>query len=274
MSVIKITHHDENIYDIRQKEATFYKKSPRYISRYTNLVAKDYKKSRCKPHADMGLAHYPPPDPREFLKKHSVKPKPLKCPKQLGRIWKKESPPPKEFSCVPTVKECLEEERRRKEKIPAPKNYIRVNIKKAIGAKPKEPEKNIVDTRVGHKQNIDSGVEPKFIYGEEFGKIPSYLEQLMEERILERQSKNDVSGTEQPKCKYITREEREELLAGLKKNWEELQKQYQGLPILTDTIPKMNRKSKMEADLKQLEKDIVMIERHPYIYVYDDDDLN
>lgn len=52
----------------------------------------------------------------------------------------------------------------------------------------------------------------------------------------------------------------------------ELQQQYQGLPILTDTIPKINRKSKMEADLKQLEKDIVLIERHPYIYVYDDND--
>lgn len=48
---------------------------------------------------------------------------------------------------------------------------------------------------------------------------------------------------------------------------------YQGLPILTDTIPKMHRKSKLEADLKQLEKDIVLLERHPYIYVYDDNEL-
>lgn len=59
----------------------------------------------------------------------------------------------------------------------------------------------------------------------------------------------------------------------MKQNWEELQTQYQGLPILTDTIPKINRKSKLEADLKQLEKDIVLVERHPYIYVYDDDEL-
>lgn len=57
----------------------------------------------------------------------------------------------------------------------------------------------------------------------------------------------------------------------MKKNWEDLQKQYQGLPILTDTIPKKIRKTKMEADLKQLEKDIVLIERHPFIYVYDDE---
>lgn len=56
-------------------------------------------------------------------------------------------------------------------------------------------------------------------------------------------------------------------------NWEELQKQYQGLPIMTDTIPKILRKSKLEAELKQLEKDIVLLERHPYIYVYEDDNL-
>lgn len=29
----------------------------------------------------------------------------------------------------------------------------------------------------------------------------------------------------------------------------------------------------METDLKQLEQDIVLIERHPYIYVYDDEEM-
>lgn len=61
-------------------------------------------------------------------------------------------------------------------------------------------------------------------------------------------------------------------MQGLKQNWEELQKQYQGLPILTDTIPKKLHKAKIEHALKQLEKDIVLIERHPYIYVYNDSD--
>lgn len=107
--------------------------------------------------------------------------------------------------------------------------------------------------------------------------------------------KKDLSGKKQPLCHYITRDEREQLLnvsitvfcindqymqllsdilKGLKKNWEELQKQYQGLPILTDTMPKKMKKSKLEASLKQLEKDIVLVERHPYIYVYNDADLS
>lgn len=54
----------------------------------------------------------------------------------------------------------------------------------------------------------------------------------------------------------------------MKHNWEELQKVYQGLPVLTDTIPKMIRKTKLENDLKQLEKDILLVENLPYIYVY------
>lgn len=58
------------------------------------------------------------------------------------------------------------------------------------------------------------------------------------------------------------------VIKGLKHNWEELQKEYQGLPVLTDTIPKSQRKAKIESNLKQLEKDILLIENLPYIYVH------
>lgn len=58
----------------------------------------------------------------------------------------------------------------------------------------------------------------------------------------------------------------------MKKKWEEMMKQFQALPFLTDTPPKAKRKAKMEQDLKQLEKDIDLIERHDYIYVYSDDE--
>lgn len=57
----------------------------------------------------------------------------------------------------------------------------------------------------------------------------------------------------------------------MKKNWEEKMNQFQRLPFLTDTLPKVKRKVKLENDLKQLEKDIEFIERHPYIYVCDDE---
>lgn len=55
----------------------------------------------------------------------------------------------------------------------------------------------------------------------------------------------------------------------LKHKWEELQKAYQLLPILTDTIPKIKHKTKLDEELKQLENDIRTIECHPDIYITD-----
>ena len=60
---------------------------------------------------------------------------------------------------------------------------------------------------------------------------------------------------------------REVLLAGLKANWEELHHQYQGLSVITDTAPKKARKERMEAEMKQLEKDIELIEQHSKLYI-------
>lgn len=44
--------------------------------------------------------------------------------------------------------------------------------------------------------------------------------------------------------------------------------------MLTDTVPKIQRKLQIEKELQQLEKDIVLLEKHPYVYVYDDNELN
>lgn len=60
---------------------------------------------------------------------------------------------------------------------------------------------------------------------------------------------------------------RQDILDGLKKNWEELHHQYQGLSVVTDTAPKKARKERMEAEMKQLERDIETIEKHKVIYI-------
>ncbi|XP_063978416.1 enkurin-like [Diachasmimorpha longicaudata] len=74
---------------------------------------------------------------------------------------------------------------------------------------------------------------------------------------------------EEEMCRYVSDEERADLLYGMKKKFEELMHAFQVLPFLTDTPPKAKRKAKMERDLNQLEKDIDLIERHPRIYVYE-----
>lgn len=68
-------------------------------------------------------------------------------------------------------------------------------------------------------------------------------------------------------CYYVTMLCREALLTGLKANWEDLHHQYQGLSVITDTAPKKARKERMEAEMKQLEKDIELIERHQRLYI-------
>lgn len=57
----------------------------------------------------------------------------------------------------------------------------------------------------------------------------------------------------------------------MKNNWYELQREYQSLPIVTDTVRKKTRKNELEAKLRQLEQDILLVDSNPFIYVYHDD---
>lgn len=60
---------------------------------------------------------------------------------------------------------------------------------------------------------------------------------------------------------------RQSVIDGLKTNWEELHHQYQGLSVVTDTAPKKARKESLEAQMKQLERDIETMEKHKVIYI-------
>lgn len=55
---------------------------------------------------------------------------------------------------------------------------------------------------------------------------------------------------------------------GLKINWHELQREYQSLPILTDTMKKQTRKMELETKLRQMEQHILLVDSNPFIYVY------
>lgn len=104
---------------------------------------------------------------------------------------------------------------------------------------------------------------------QDFGETPQYLLKRREE-IRRAQEEYDAYIAEHFRrgtMKQLTREEREHILAGLKANWEEIHKEYQGLSVVTDTAPKKNRKERMEAEMKQLERDIQVIEKHTQIYI-------
>ena len=80
--------------------------------------------------------------------------------------------------------------------------------------------------------------------------------------------------------KRVPDAERTRILEGLKTNWNLLHHQYQGLrleiiddrgnndsSVITDTIPKRNRKEMLEREMDILDKDIKQIEAHPILYI-------
>ncbi|XP_068918384.1 enkurin [Tenebrio molitor] len=270
MSIIAIINHDENINNIVEKSSTQYESdSSGYKKKFkARLKASPEKKVDIKRYATMGLPQENLPDPCDFLQKHSGKLAYTQDPQVKESIQKHVCQ--KKQKLFPTKDDIIQYDNRKKEAAKLMKNFISKNIKTVLTMKPKEPEQRVVLEPRGETKRLSDGLEPIYIKSDAFGKTPSYLQAFIKNREKLHQMRKDATGVEKPKCRYIRRDEREQLLEGLKHNWEELQKQYQGLPILTDTIPKINRKSKLEAELKQLEKDIVLVERHPYIYVYDD----
>ncbi|KAJ3662115.1 hypothetical protein Zmor_006474 [Zophobas morio] len=270
MSVIAIIHHDENINKIIEKSSTQFEGAT--VCYKTQLRGKmkasPVKKITIKPYATMGLPQENTTDPCEFLKKQTGKlsysqEEQIKATDEKHVCKRK----PRMFA---TKEDIINYDNRKNKAANSVKNFISENIKTVLKMKPKEPTPKVVVEPYGKTKRLCDGLEPIYIKSDAFGKTPSYLQVFIKQREKLHQMQKDATGVEKPKCRYIRRDEREQLLQGLKHNWGELQQQYQGLPILTDTIPKINRKSKLEAELKQLEKDIVLVERHPYIYVYDD----
>lgn len=78
----------------------------------------------------------------------------------------------------------------------------------------KEPVPKVVVDEKGTIVPLKATVEPVYIKHPKFGKTPKYLERFIEAKEKEYQKKKDASGRgAQMLCKYITRDEREQLLA-------------------------------------------------------------
>ena len=141
----------------------------------------------------------------------------------------------------------------------------------------------------------------KFLWFQDFGKTPTYLEKRKQE-IAKAQEEYDRYVQEhfrQGAMQQLSEQERCEILAGLKTNWEQIHHEYQvnnalvqvydfaalmmklgpqslqlfvlliwqGLSVVTDTAPKKTRKERLEAEMRQLERDIETIEKYRTIYI-------
>ncbi|CAG9759339.1 unnamed protein product [Ceutorhynchus assimilis] len=276
MSIIYITNHDETIFNITQGQMGLQKKASRYKAKFReqpDIPLHVYARTH-KAHATMGVAEEEPPNPQNYLRKSSGKPSyTSKTPQKEKKMCRKMMLPHK--SETPFARELICAHKIHKKNVHSTKNFIKDNVTFVRNMKAKEPEHKVVVDKAGTViQPEAGGLEPVYIKKSIFGQAPNYLKKLRKLQELEYRMKKDHTGNRSSStllnCKCVTEDEREQLLRGLKQNWEELQKIYQRLPIFTDTIPKKNKKAKLEADLKQLENDITLLEKHPYVYVYDD----
>jgi len=253
-----MSYYDEpTIYNLLAVEETKEKKPKAYSSKFRQNVKCEYSSGKAG-HKTMGPAKVTAPQPTDFLKKHEKEP-------QL---------PKKEEFKYPDAD-------RSKPSVPKPddtplmglkttKNFITTNAVENITAVPKLPAKKFVDTKKGDVQNlIPSGYEPVFVHKKDFGEVPMYLTKRKEE-VKRAQEEYDQYISEQIKrtaLRQLSPDERQAIIDGLKANWEDIQDQYQGLSVVTDTAPKKNRKERMEAQMKQLERDIELFEKHKVIYI-------
>ncbi|NWT89012.1 ENKUR protein, partial [Lanius ludovicianus] len=228
----------------------------RYISKYREFVKHEAMKNKSQ-WKTMGPAKVSVPSPNDFLQKHSKEPK--LAPKKKEEDGKKLLPlsvPQRTYRPVIRIK----------------KNFINKNAVAVIRGVPKKPRPFCVDTRQGDKYPLEpSGLVPKYVKKKNYGVTPKYVTQRNEEMKREEEE-YEASVLEQLKkkaLKTVSDEERTNILKALKKNWEEINHAYRGLPILTDTRYKKIHKEKLELKLKQLEHDIEAIEKHKNIYIAD-----
>jgi len=152
------------------------------------------------------------------------------------------------------------------------KAFVKTNRLEAVGTTARRVPSAYMDKVSGTGGRFlkgESGLKPKYSKTASYGKTPKYLTQRKAELEATREAESEAarSTSSNNGLHQITPDEREAILDGLRANWESLHRDYQGLSMFTDTIPKKTQRNTMEAQLNQLEADINKLERHKVIYV-------
>ncbi|KAA0704937.1 Enkurin [Triplophysa tibetana] len=247
----------ESIYNLIPREEDKIIKSPRYMSKFREQVKleKDMNKASNK---TMGPAQMDIPSPEKYLLKRSKEPKlPEKKSFQYEDVTCSKPPVP-----ARTDKPLMG--------IQSNKNFIQTNAIENIMAVPRKPRPTYADTKKGDKQILEnSGLVPKYIKKKDYGQTPEYLLQRRDEvrkaqKEFDNYVKDHMGGGA---LKQLSDPERHKILQALKKNWDDLLHQYQGISVVIDTTPKKYKKERLELEMKQLERDIDLIERYKTIYI-------
>lgn len=203
MSIINIVHHDENIYSVAAKERAAVQKLPRHHSKFEKMVREE-RQAVLSHHKTMGFAEVPLHCPRHFLRKDcGVRCQVPQSPKQC-LLPSRKPPIPKKADLCDCNSPCKDS---------SCKNFKKDNIKQVVCAAPKRPKPKFCDTRNGDFHDLEkSGLAPVYIYAKKFGKCPGYIINKRRQEIQKEMHARNEELEKQPKCRYISPEDRAKLL--------------------------------------------------------------
>lgn len=116
--------------------------------------------------------------------------------------------------------------------------------------------------------------EPKkYVEKKDYGKTPKYLEKIKSEideeyKLVKEMQQQEEEMKEKEKF-LVSDEERKQLIDALKKKWEVLHHEYEGIITRVTKINPLGlktQKESLEKEMEQIEKDIEKLSRN-YIFV-------
>ena len=230
--------YEESVFGLIPPEPVRVVKQPLYVSKHPKIVvdkqaAATFGKLEQKPH------------PTQFLKKHEktlspVAPEELRAFQHYDHI-KPAVPPRSEKPVMGLVSH---------------KNFITANAVDNILAVPK---------KISHDK-------PDFVHKPDYGKVPQYLHRVkaqVDEEYRMIRAMQEVPDETSSQLKVLGEQERQEILNGLKANWERINKEYQTLGFALDSVSKKKKKEEYERMLEQIEKDIAKLHKS-FVIIADD----
>ncbi len=246
--IIKVLSHlkaavmadEESVFGLIPPEPVKVVKAPLYVSKHPKIVVNKqasatFGKLENKPH------------PTQFLKKYEkTQSPPVKAPEELRAFHhydhvKPAVPPRSEKPVMGLVSH---------------KNFITANAVDNILAVPK---------KISHEK-------PDFVHKPDYGKVPQYLHRVkaqVDEEYRMIRAMQEVPDETSSQLKVLGEQERQEILNGLKANWERINKEYQTLGFALDSVSKKKKKEEYERMLEQIEKDIAKLHKS-FVIIADD----
>jgi Fe2+ transport system protein B len=87
--------------------------------------------------------------------------------------------------------------------------------------------------------------QKNFLEKEDFGKVPEYLGQVKEQVEKEKKEAQEAAKRERTKgqqqYRLLSEEEKEQMIKGLKEQWETINNSYRQLPVAINTLAHKNK---------------------------------